>query len=168
MQDVKHNSFTGMTLLKQLIKKRCLNNQNIVNLICIDTDNEDSFVDVAKGSQSPAKSFIKLFLYVPETIEEQSVFVTMQSGVTQVSSSAVKTTSLMIYIFAHEQLMDMLQGVRTDLLAGYIDEEINGMTDVGFGRLELVSANEFNPIQDYYGQVLEYTLQDHNRIGSKL
>ena len=64
--------------------------------------------------------------------------------------------------------MDMLQGVRTDLLAGYIDEEINGMTDVGFGRLELVSANEFNPIQDYYGQVLEYTLQDHNRIGSKL
>ena len=92
----------------------------------------------------------------------------MQSGVTQVSSSAVKTTSLMIYIFAHEQLMDMLQGVRTDLLAGYIDEEINGMTDVGFGRLELVSANEFNPIQDYYGQVLEYTLQDHNRIGSKL
>ena len=64
--------------------------------------------------------------------------------------------------------MDMLQGVRTDLLAGYIDEEINGMTDVGFGRLELVSANEFNPIQDYYGQALEYTLQDHNRIGSKL
>ena len=48
MQDVKHNSFTGMTLLKQLIKKRCLNNQNIVNLICIDTANEDSFVDVAK------------------------------------------------------------------------------------------------------------------------
>ena len=86
MQDVKHNSFTGMILLKQLIKKRCLNNQNIVNLICIDTDNEDSFVDVVKGSQSPAKSFIKLFPYVPETIEEQSVFVTMQSGVTQVSS----------------------------------------------------------------------------------
>lgn len=51
-----------------------------MNLICIDTDNEDSFVDVAKGSQSPAKSFIKLFPYVPETIEEQSVFVTMQSG----------------------------------------------------------------------------------------
>lgn len=162
------DTFQNISTLKQIVKRKILNNQSIVNLICNQGNNIDKFEDVQTGFNSPAKQFVRTYPYVPETIEKQSVFITMQSGITDTNNFSVRDVVLTVYIFAHEGLMELLQGARTDIISGYLDNEINGFGEIGIGRLQLKESSEFVPIQDYYGQALIYTLQDYNRIGAKV
>lgn len=168
MSKISRDSFYGFSRIKQLIKQTLLSNQDIVNLICVRTDNMAQFKNVAKGAQSPARSYIKQFKYVPDTIEEESVYVTMQSAVNSTNKFSLKEIEIIVYVFAHVDLMEMVQGVRTDILTGYIDNAINGLDTVGVGRLQLIEGEEYNPIQDYYGWALRYRIIDQNRTGKDI
>jgi hypothetical protein len=168
MASLSKDNFFGFSLLKQYIKKSLLSNQKIVNLICNKTDNIANFENVATGSKSPARSFIRQYKYVPETVEEESVFVTMQCAINSTNSFSIKDIDIVIYIFAHVNLMEMAQGIRTDILAGYIDNAINGTDELGIGRLQLIDGEEYNPIEDYYGWALRYSIYDVNRTGKKI
>lgn len=168
MSKINRDSFYGFTKIKQVIKQRLLSNQNIVNLICVKTDNMAQFENVAKGAQSPARPFIKQFKYVPNTIEDESVYITMQCAVNSTNKFSLKEIEIIVYVFAHVNLMEMTQGIRTDILTGYIDNAINGLDTVGVGRLQLIEGEEYNPIQDYYGWALRYRITDQNRTGKDI
>lgn len=80
---------------------------------------------------------------------------------------------------SHESLMpvdnkvgEMLsisdRGVRTDILADKLDYLLNGSTDMGFGKLEIVGSDVFRPAERFSGRNIQYIISGWNRYGEKL
>ena len=125
--------FDAMVKQKILLKRKLLQNQAVVNLLCNIANNVAEFEDVKTGSKSPAEPLIKTHFYVPGTQSDDKNFITMRSRVVFTDSNVVKETGIVIYIICNEHQIDLLQGSRADLLADEVDRFLNNGDKPLFG-----------------------------------
>jgi hypothetical protein len=117
--------FDSMIQQKILLKRKLLQNQAVVNLLCNVGNNVAEFEDFKTGSKSPAEPLIKTHFYVPGTQTDDKNFITMRSRVVYTDSNVIKETGITVYIICNEHQIDLLQGSRADLLADEVDRILN-------------------------------------------
>ena len=54
------------------------------------------------------------------------------------------------------------------ILADKLDYLLNGSTDMGFGKLEIVGSDVFRPAERFSGRNIQYIISGWNRYGEKL
>ena len=157
--------FDSMIQQKILLKKKLLQNQAVVNLLCNEGDNVEEFIDFKTGSKSPAKDLIKTNFYVPGTQQKDKNFITMRSRVVYTDSNVVKETALTVYIICNEHQIDLLQGSRADLLADEVDRILNNGDKplFGLGGIALSTADEVQFNDGFSGWQIPYVTHEMNR-----
>ncbi len=157
--------FASMIQQKILLRKKLLQNQAVVNLLCNVGNNVEEFENVATGSKSPASSLIKIHFYVPGTQTDDKNFITMRSRVIYADTNVIKETGVTVYIICNEHQIDLLQGSRADLLADEVDRILNNGDDplFGFGGIEIGYAEEVQFNEGYSGWEIPYTTHEPNR-----
>lgn len=157
--------FDSMIQQKILLKKKLLQNQAVVNLLCNEGDNVEEFIDFKTGSKSPAKDLIKTHFYVPGTQQKDKNFITMRSRVVYTDSNVVKETALTVYIICNEHQIDLLQGSRADLLADEVDRILNNGDKplFGLGGIALSTADEVQFNDGFSGWQIPYVTHEMNR-----
>nr|DAN04135.1 MAG TPA: hypothetical protein [Caudoviricetes sp.] len=161
-------NFIDFVDIKEQVKKLFLSDQELVNLLCFRGANLADTENYKLGISSPAKKLIKTYKYVPETIEDDNIYITMASHVEYTNDAAIKSVTVDFFIFCHKSRVETLQGNRHDLIADRIDRILNGsldFPDVGIGKVQLTDADEFIPMDDYYGWSMTYRLLAFNREG---
>ena len=109
----------------------------------------------------------------PNTINDVQTFVTIQVHIPQAygysgsSSTVYVSPTIEIRIISHERHMvvDNVPKVtenRNDYLSRLIDEKLNGRTDIGLGKLTLVSNVEGSFQKDYLYRTLVFKATDLN------
>lgn len=162
--------FDAMIKQKVLLKRKLLQNQAVVNLLCNVGDNVAEFGDVKTGSKSPAASLIKTHFYVPDTQTVDKNFITMRSRVVYTDSNVVKETGITVYIICNEHQIDLLQGSRADLLANEVDRILNNGEEplFGLGGIALSTADEVQFNEGYSGWQIPYITHERNRSAELL
>lgn len=162
--------FDAMIKQKVLLKRKLLQNQAVVNLLCNVGDNVAEFEDVKTGSKSPAASLIKTHFYVPDTQTVDKNFITMRSRVVYTDSNVVKETGITVYIICNEHQIDLLQGSRADLLADEVDCILNNGEEplFGLGGIVLSTADEVQFNEGYSGWQIPYITHERNRSAELL
>lgn len=162
--------FDAMIKQKVLLKRKLLQNQAVVNLLCNVGDNVAEFEDVKTGSKSPAASLIKTHFYVPDTQTVDKNFITMRSRVVYTDSNVVKETGITVYIICNEHQIDLLQGSRADLLANEVDCILNNGEEplFGLGGIALSTADEVQFNEGYSGWQIPYITHERNRSAELL
>ena len=162
--------FDAMIRQKILLKRKLLQNQSVVNLLCNVGDNVAEFEDIRTGSKSPAASLIKTHFYVPNTQTVDKNFITMRSRVVYADSNVVKETGITVYIICNEHQIDLLQGSRADLLADEVDRILNNGDEplFGLGGIVLSTADEVQFNEGYSGWQIPYVTHERNRSAELL
>ena len=150
--------FDAMIQQKILLKRKLLQNQAVVNLLCNVGNNVVEFENIRTGSKSPAASLIKTHFYVPDTQTVDKNFITMRSRVVYTDSNVVKETGITVYIICNEHQIDLLQGSRADLLADEVDCILNNGEEplFGLGGIVLSTADEVQFNEGYSGWQIPY------------
>lgn len=144
----------------------------IINALCEDPD-IDSLIDspVYHGKQLKGKHIFNCNKN-PETVEETMTFITVMASVySKDSNSTFVASKVVINIYTHnghmelppEYLNDDEYFNRNDYLSYLIDEKFNGSTEYGgFGKLKLISNDEYTPSKEFNGRVLIFQTVDIN------
>ena len=162
--------FDAMIQQKILLKRKLLQNQAVVNLLCNVGNNVVEFENIRTGSKSPAASLIKTHFYVPDTQTVDKNFITMRSRVVYADSNVVKETGITVYIICNEHQIDLLQGSRADLLADEVDCILNNGEEplFGLGGIVLSTADEVQFNEGYSGWQIPYITHERNRSAELL
>jgi len=162
--------FDAMIQQKILLKRKLLQNQAVVNLLCNVGNNVVEFENIRTGSKSPAASLIKTHFYVPDTQTVDKNFITMRSRVGYTDSNVVKETGITVYIICNEHQIDLLQGSRADLLADEVDCILNNGEEplFGLGGIVLSTADEVQFNEGYSGWQIPYITHERNRSAELL
>ena len=162
--------FDAMIQQKILLKRKLLQNQAVVNLLCNVGNNVVEFENIRTGSKSPAASLIKTHFYVPDTQTVDKNFITMRSRVVYTDSNLVKETRITVYIICNEHQIDLLQGSRADLLADEVDCILNNGEEplFGLGGIVLSTADEVQFNEGYSGWQIPYITHERNRSAELL
>ena len=162
--------FDAMIQQKILLKRKLLQNQAVVNLLCNVGNNVVEFENIRTGSKSPAASLIKTHFYVPDTQTVDKKFITMRSRVVYTDSNVVKETGITVYIICNEHQIDLLQGSRADLLADEVDCILNNGEEplFGLGGIVLSTADEVQFNEGYSGWQIPYITHERNRSAELL
>lgn len=162
--------FDAMIQQKILLKRKLLQNQAVVNLLCNVGNNVVEFENIRTGSKSPAASLIKTHFYVPDTQTVDKNFITMRSRVVYTDSNVVKETGITVYIICNEHQIDLLQGSRADLLADEVDCILNNGEEplFGLGGIVLSTADEVQFNEGYSGWKIPYITHERNRSAELL
>lgn len=162
--------FDAMIQQKILLKRKLLQNQAVVNLLCNVGNNVVEFENIRTGSKSPAASLIKTHFYVPDTQTVDKNFITMRSRVVYTDSNVVKETGITVYIICNEHQIDLMQGSRADLLADEVDCILNNGEEplFGLGGIVLSTADEVQFNEGYSGWQIPYITHERNRSAELL
>ena len=162
--------FDAMIQQKILLKRKLLQNQAVVNLLCNVGNNVVEFENIRTGSKSPVASLIKTHFYVPDTQTVDKNFITMRSRVVYTDSNVVKETGITVYIICNEHQIDLLQGSRADLLADEVDCILNNGEEplFGLGGIVLSTADEVQFNEGYSGWQIPYITHERNRSAELL
>ena len=93
--------FDAIIRQKSLLRKKLLQSQSVVNLLCNTGNNVVDFENIKTGSKSPAASLIKTHFYVPGTQQVDKNFITMRSRVVYTDANVVKETAITVYIICN-------------------------------------------------------------------
>lgn len=156
--------FDSMIQQKILLKRKLLQNQAVVNLLCNVGNNVAEFEDFKTGSKSPAEPLIKTHFYVPGTQTDDKNFITMRSRVVYTDSNVIKETGITVYIICNEHQIDLLQGSRADLLADEVDRILNNGDKplFGLGGIKLSTADEVQFNEGYSGWSIPYVILERD------
>lgn len=157
--------FDAMIQQKLLLRRKLLQNQAVVNLLCNTGNNVMEFEEVQTGSKSPAAALIKTHFYIPDVQQTDKNFITMRSRVVYVDSNVVKETGVTVYVICNEHQIDLLQGSRADLLADEVDRILNNGVEplFGLGGITLYPADEVQFNNGYSGWQIPYITHERNR-----
>ena len=107
----------------------------------------------------------------PFTLKSSGTFITIEIDIPEVyanyrTASFVKAT-IIIWIFSHERHMRVTNIPkvtinRNDYIAELIDNKLNGITDIGLGRLEMTSNTGGSFQQDYLYRKITFETTDLN------
>ena len=118
--------------------------------------------------------------HVPDTSIETGVYITFDTEVIDVPTSASKRIYLYVYVMCHQSMMNVdsataaLMGIqdrgpRKKILAAKVDEAINGLVNEDWiGKINLVETKLVTPAPGYCGDCLVYEILDFNRVGERL
>lgn len=107
----------------------------------------------------------------PNTMNDVQTFITIQVHIPQSygygTSTVYVSPTIEIWIISHEKHMNVdnvpkVTENRNDYLARLIDEKLNGRTDIGIGKLALVSNVEGSFQKDYLYRTLVFKGTDLN------
>lgn len=107
----------------------------------------------------------------PNTMNDVQTFITIQVHIPQSygygTSTVYVSPTIEIWIISHEKHMNVdnvpkVTENRNDYLARLIDEKLNGRTDIGIGKLVLVSNVEGSFQKDYLYRTLVFKGTDLN------
>lgn len=142
---------------KNQLMEDILTTESIVKLI-------DETVDIDHAAQLAYKNVFP-FEFIPETVENGSVFICFDVDIQKSTSKTFYLPTLYIWVFAHKSKLRLPngEGVRTDKLCSEICKKINGSRDYGLGELDLYSAKRFAPMTAYNGKLLTFYATDFNR-----
>ena len=162
--------FDAIIRQKSLLRKKLLQSQSVVNLLCNTGNNVVAFENIKTGSKSPAASLIKTHFYVPGTQQVDKNFITMRSRVVYTDSNVVKETAITVYIICNEHQIDLLQGSRADLLADEVDRILNNGEEplFGLGGIALSTADEVQFNDGFSGWQIPYITHERNRSADLL
>jgi len=157
--------FDAMIQQKLLLRRKLLQNQAVVNLLCNTGNNVAEFENVRTGSKSPAAAFIKTHFYVPDVQQVDKNFITMRSRVVYADSNVVKETGIIVYVICNEHQIDLLQGSRADLLADEVDRILNNGDSplFGLGGITIKTAEEVQFNDGFSGWQIPYVTHEMNR-----
>ena len=157
--------FDAIVQQKRLLRRKLLQNQAVVNLLCNTGNNVVEFENVQTGSKSPAAALIKSHFYVPDVQQVDKNFITMRSRVVYADSNVVKETGIIVYVICNEHQIDLLQGSRADLLADEVDRILNngGNPLFGLGGIALSTAIEVQFNEGYSGWQIPYVTHERNQ-----
>ena len=163
-----------ISAMKQTVLRALLSDEEIVKILR--NSNEVCVPDMGLR-------YTQIFpwMYVPETVEKANSFIGMRIRARNPVNAAAKTYELTIYVMCHKEHMRMNRdvcealgldvkdsGSKVDVLADKIDFLLNGSTDMGFSKLELVDSDEFKPAEKHHGRYITYRVTGWNRYGNKL
>lgn len=136
---------------------------------------DQTLVDLLTGEENTPLPSLSLrysqvfpFHWLSPTITEQKSFLCFSVSVPRVPTPVIKDVTMKIWLFSHDKIMRTDLGPRIDLLAGAIDDILNGSTVFGLGKVELKGTREITPAKDFYGYEIVYEVQDFNRICGRL
>lgn len=102
--------------------------------------------------------------YLPETVEESSVFLCCEVDIEGIFDKTFLHTLIYIWVFTHSSLLRLPEGgLRMDELSSEITKVLNGSRVYGLGALELHSAKRFSPVSGFQGRLLKFYTKDFNR-----
>lgn len=139
---------------KKTLINKIISSERLVKLIAEDD---------AVNPESLVYSHVFPYPHIVDTTTLEGTYITMKISVPKVYNKTYKDLNIWIYIITHERLLNTSGGLRTDLIASEIENLLNGSLDFGLGRLELVSAEDFAPANNYQGIVMKYIASDFNR-----
>ena len=151
-----------MALLKEvkeyrkLIMKTLCSDKKIVELI---TDNSNSPVP----NRNLMYTRIFPYAYTPDVTKEASTYIYYRVASPRVMNKTYKQMEISFYIFTHQSLMRTSDGLRPDDIGEAIEELFNGSLELGLGRVKLEGMDDINPITDYHGIALQYSVAEYNR-----
>lgn len=146
---------------KEKLLKFFLSDQTLVDLLTNETNHPCPALDLRYAQVFP-------YHWLSGTITEQKSYLCFSVSVPRVPTKVVKDVVLKIWIFSHEDIMRTDNGPRIDLIAGAVDNILNGSTEFGLGKVDLKNTSEIYPAKDFYGYALTYEVQDFNRICNRI
>lgn len=158
--------------MKQVILQALLTDEEIMKLI-LDRP------DVELPAFSARYKEVVPWRRVPDTQMDAKTSVAFDITMGKAITSAAKEFTLYIWIMSHDSVMpfgnkegNRLQiedrGVRNDILADKIDYLINGSTELGFTKAELIRSELFEPVDGYSGRSMVYSITGWNRYNEQL
>lgn len=160
------------TKYKKLIARAICEDTECVSLIT-NTDNPTvpnyDLIESVNEAGNYHRGQLHLYDYLPGTEEVGEVHVCVEVEDMKIVNGAVANFDIHIYIIVPENLMVMYGQIRRDALSSAIDKLLNGRTDFGFGKLKrIVGGGNFLAVNKWRGRELVYTVEDYNRIGSRI
>lgn len=146
---------------KEKLLRFFLSDQTLVNLIANETNHPIPGLDLRYNQVFP-------YHWLSNTISEEKSYLCFSVTVPRVRSSVIKDVTMKIWLFSHDGIMRTPNGPRIDLMAAAVDDILNGSTQFGFGKVDLISTREISPARDFYGYMMEYEVQDFNRICARI
>lgn len=111
------------------------------------------------------------YLYVNDTQTETKSYVCFEVDVPRTMDFTYKNMKVIVWCYCHKEIMKYshkgYRGTRADILTDMVDRLLNSSNKFGLGRLELQSANYFQPSKGFYGRQLVYSCAEFN-IDKKL
>jgi hypothetical protein len=138
--------------------KLFLTDQELVDLIANEIGHRIPALDLRYKQVFP-------YLWTKDTITEKKVFLcfTLASRANG-SNTTTKKNYIRIYVFMHEDLIEMDNCIRPDAILGRIEELLNGSDSLGTSDVEFVTFDDIRGLpKDYYGIYVEYSVKNLNR-----
>ena len=157
--------FDSITEQKLILKRKLLENQNVVDLLMNVGDNVADFTHYKTGSRSPAKDYVKTRFFVPGTEQVDHNYITMKSRIVYAANNVVDAVEIIIYVICNDAQADMLQGTRADLIANEVDMILNSddPTLFGYGGIVRGNAEEVRFADGISGWQIPYRTHEINR-----
>lgn len=164
------------------LKEVDLYKQKIIEVLLSD----DVVVQLLTNEQNhplPAKDLVYTQVYPYDWMDSTSLtaqaYICVDIDIPSISPNyAVKDCTMTIWVMCHQRAMSLRGtenynlsysgGTLRDKIADRVDYLINGSYKFGFGKVNLIKAQRFDPGGQYYGRELSYYVQDFNRIPQKL
>lgn len=142
------------------------NRLNILKLFLMDQELVD-LISCESGHVIPAMdlkySRVFPYLYTRDTITDRKVFLCF-SLASRAINATTKKNIIRIYVFMHEELVQMDNCIRPDAILARVEELLNGATGLGTSDVEFVSFDDLRGLpDDYYGIFIEYNVKNLNR-----
>lgn len=134
--------------------------------ILLPNHTEDDDIDALLFGDGTTSGCMFPWEYVPDTQEETKSFVCVETEIAESKTTASYSVYVYVFTFCNKKIMDIADttmfGTRADLLAHYADSILNGSSNFGIGRLNLVDASIYKPNNSYYGRLLTYECPGFN------
>lgn len=114
--------------------------------------NNDEIIDCLDLSESEFEEpvYTRIFPYnhIPQTIEETKVFITVSVSIPKITFNKIWAyPRLTIRIISHQEKMKLnkagVSATRIDYISQLVDKMLAGRTEFGYGRLSLVTNDEY-------------------------
>lgn len=147
----------------------------VMELICSDEEIIKLIRNKEKDINVPDKdlryNFVFPYPHVPITTTDANTYITYGISFKSLDKT-YKQMSLTIYCFCHKSVMRMKDGKRTSKILKQLDRLFNGSssatTNLGLGTMELISVDQFSPVENFYGVVVKYQCNDFNRVTNNI
>lgn len=123
------------------------------------------------NSTAPADSLVNQYIfpywYIPGTTTTAKSLILMSIYVPKIMGRTIKKVQIKLGVLTHQSIIICKDQetnktrLRHDLISLEIDRILNGSTDFGF-KLELVSSQDWSPMENFHGTILTYETYDFN------
>lgn len=151
-----------MALCKEITEyRKCLmkllcSDQKIVSLLTDKEEVEIPYRDLMYTQLFP-------YAYNPDVVKTVNSFLCFSLLVPEVYDKTYKNIEVSFYAFCHQSLIRTKNGLRPDLIGEALEDIFNGSLVIGLGRMKLKGMADIDPVTNYHGILLQYSVLEFNR-----